>query len=148
MPRALILDKRSSVLAMQVCRALARRGYRVEIFGQESSPAFRSRFCDQEWTPAAWRPDVIAATLQRLVQTYKFDVIYLCSEELLAIVLDLMVSGRWNALPLSKTDSVRMLLSKNVALRVVKGANIAVPRTALPGSDNDISLIGRELGFP
>src|SRR5712692_4683282 len=128
MPRALILDKRSGVLAMQVCRALARRGYRVDIFGQEGSPAFRSRFCDREWTPAAWRPDVIAATLLRLVQTCRFDAIYLCSEELLAIVLDLTARGKWNALPLSKTDSLTMLLSKNATLRVAQDAQVATPR--------------------
>ena len=148
MPRALILDKRSSVLAMQVCRALARRGYRVDIFGQKGSPAFRSRFCDQEWTPAAWRPDVIAATLLRLVQTCRFDAIYLCSEELLAIVLDLTARGKWNALPLSKTVSLQMLLSKNVTLHAAEDAKVAIPRTAIPGNDGDVSLIGREFGFP
>ena len=148
MLRALILDKRSGVLATQVCRALAQRGYRVDIFGQEGSPAFRSRFCDREWTPAVWRPEAIAATLQRLVQTYRFDAIYLCSEEILAIFLDLTASGKWNALPLSKTESLKMLLSKNVSLRVAQDAKVATPRTVIPDDDSDLPLIGRELGFP
>lgn len=148
MPRALILDKRSSILAMQVCRALARRGYRVDIFGQKGSPAFSSRFCDRQWTPVAWQPEAIAATLRRLVETYKFDVIYLCSEELLAIVLALTASGRWNALPLSNADSLITLLSKNATLRVAQDAKVAIPRTAIPGNETDVPSIGRELGFP
>src|SRR5579859_2763315 len=148
MLRALILDKRSSVLAMQVCRALARRGYRVDTFGQVGSPAFRSRFCDQVWTPASWRPEVIAATLDHLVQTNRFDAIYLCNEELLAVVLDLIPSGKWNALLLSKPNLVKTLLSKNTALAVARDAKVATPRTAIPGNDSDVALIGRELGFP
>ena len=148
MPRALILDKRSSVLGLQVCRALARRGYQVELFGQNGSPAFRSRFCDEHWTPAAWLPDAIAATLQRLVETYTFDIIYLCSEELLPIVVDLTAAGRWRALPLSKSESLRTLLSKHETLRVAEDAGVAVPRTVIPVGEKVVSSIGQKLGFP
>ena len=148
MLHALILDKRSSVLSMQVCRALAHRGYQVDIFGMKGSPAFRSRFCHRVWTPDEWLPDAIAATLQRLINTCAFDVVYLCSEELLPIVLDLTAGGSWRGLPLSKAESLRTLLSKHQTLRVAHDADVAVPRTMIPASENDVLPIGRELGFP
>ncbi len=45
MSKALILDRRAAVLAIQVCRSLAKRGHIVDIFGEPGSPAFHSRFC-------------------------------------------------------------------------------------------------------
>src|SRR5579863_9603289 len=66
MHKTLILDKRAGTLALQLCRALARRGYWVDILGTRTSIAFSSRYCARALKLPSWNPERIGRYLRRV----------------------------------------------------------------------------------
>ncbi len=101
MHKALILDKQAGTLALQICRALARRGYEVDILGIRASIAFSSRYCARALEQPSWNPEGIGQYLRRVFAADGYDAIYLCNEEVLAIIPSLpevrAVQGAANA---------------------------------------------------
>lgn len=148
MLRALILDKTAGALSVQLCRALARRGYEVDIFGTAGSPAFRSRCCTRALEAPPWHPKGVASALQRIVDENTYDVIYLCSEEVLAIVKDIATTPNWKALPLSDASTITTLLSKHATLRRVAEAGIRAPATIVPERESEIIPAAHHLRLP
>src|SRR5690348_13786165 len=99
MKKGLILDRRAAVLAMQVCRSLARRGYGVDIFGERNSPAFHSRFCRRRIVSPQWsETNHVIDALAWLVEHGEYDAIFVCNEEILERILPFAGSGSWGAL--------------------------------------------------
>ncbi len=79
---------RGAVVGSELCRILARQGCIVDIFAETGSPAFRSRFCSRRLvSPAMIDKQVFADRLRSVLQDGNYDVIYLCNEEILEVVL-------------------------------------------------------------
>jgi predicted ATP-grasp superfamily ATP-dependent carboligase/thymidylate kinase len=146
--RALILDKHAGALATQVCRALANRGYQVEIFAERGSHAFHSRFCARALRPPSWELEAIAAKLHILVEENPYDVIFVCNEEILEAVRHVVNLPAWRGLPLSEPSVLGTLLSKHATLRSVAKAGTPVPATIIPSDEGEIGEAVRELSFP
>lgn len=80
---ALIIDQHTTY-AVEVCRSLARLGYAVDIFAERLSPGFRSRFCRRcLQSPSFHDAGEVTCALRDVVEQARYDVIYLCSEDLL-----------------------------------------------------------------
>ncbi len=148
MRRALILDRRAGTLSIQLCRALARRGYQVEVFGEQGSAAFRSRYCGHALEALAWHPDLVAPVLQRIMEDKPYDVVYLCNEEILEILHRIRRSSPWKALPLSEASTIDTLLSKHATLARMARAGVAVPTTIVPASEHEVEQAGYDLRLP
>ncbi len=148
MRRALILDKRAGTLSIQLCRALARRGYSVDVFGERGSAAFRSRHCAHAVEAPPWHPDLVAPVLRQIVGDRRYDAIYLCNEEILAMLRRSARPEGWSGLPLSDFATIDTLLSKHATLACVARAGVAVPITIIPANEHEVQHIGRELRTP
>ncbi len=148
MRRALILDKRAGTLAIQVCRALARRAYQVDIFGTRGSIAFKSKFCARALEVAAWNPDRIATSLSAIFADAGYDAIYLCNEEILALIPLIPKSVPLKVLPMPAMAAVRTLLSKHETLDRVRREGIPVPPTIVPLDEKEAELAAREMKLP
>lgn len=148
MHRALVLDRKAGTIALQLCRALARLNYRAEVFGEAESPAFRSRYCSRALVAPPWRPDRVAAALRRIIRQDRYDVIYICSEEILEIAHLLLSATELAGLPLPERWAVEILLSKNQTVQHVKRAGTALPNTILPNGENEVERASFELGVP
>jgi predicted ATP-grasp superfamily ATP-dependent carboligase len=146
--RVLIVDRRA-VMATEICRSMARRGFAVDLLGEPGSPAFYSRFCAGYFVapPFASR----AAFIQVLHETMcngRYDAIFVCNEEVLDAIISLPQSGLWPRLPLPPHRTVRIALSKVAMTRVACDAGVAVPRTLVPAGESELAAVARELGFP
>jgi predicted ATP-grasp superfamily ATP-dependent carboligase len=148
MRRALILDKRAGSLSIQLCRALARRGYQVDLFGQAGSAAFWSRHCARALKAPPWRPDAVAPALRRIIDRGTYDAVYLCNEEILEMLHHVPHSAAWNGLPLSDTATIELLLSKHDTLSQMARAGVPVPTTIIPANEQEVEHAGRELRLP
>lgn len=149
MNKALILDRRAAVLAMQVCRSLARRGDTVDIFGEAGSSAFHSRFCNRRLISPPWdAKDRVVEALQNIVEHGSYDAIYLCSEDILEIIIPLLGSVSWRALPISAPSFLRLIMSKNRVLDLAQRSGVSVPATVVPESENQLAGLAREIGIP
>ena len=149
MNKVLILDRRAAVLAMQVCRSLARRGSTVDIFGESGSPAFQSRFCSGRLVAPKWDAnDCVVEALQEIVEHGAYDAIYLCNEDILEIIIPLLGSVSWRALPASAPASLRLMMSKNQVLDLAQRSGVSVPTTIVPESEDQLDVFARDLGMP
>lgn len=149
MNKALILDRRAAVLAMQVCRSLARRGNVVDIFGEPGSPAFHSRFCSGRLISPRWdAKERVVEAMQNVVEHGAYDAIYLCSEEILEIIIPLLGSASWRALPSSPPSFLRLMMSKNLVLDLAQRSGVSVPETVVPEDEEELDVIARNLGMP
>lgn len=148
MHKALVLDRQAGTIALQLCRALARLNYRVEVFGERESIAFRSRYCARALVAPAWQPYRVASELRRIIEQDRYAVIYVCSEEILEILHNLLSATELTGLPLSKKRVVEVLLSKNVTVQHMKRAGIAVPITIVPDGEDEVKQASSELGVP
>jgi len=146
--RALIIDRRA-VLATDVCRTLTRLKWKVDIFAESGSPAFRSRYCHRRLIAPSWAtPTRFLDALRSTVESTHYDAIFLSSEELLEHIPALMTSPNWKTLLLPPPESIKIALSKNASIRLAIDAGVTVPRTLIPADERDVESIGRELGFP
>ncbi len=149
MNKVLILDRRAAVMAMQVCRALARRESIVDVFGESGSPAFHSRFCSGRLVAPKWdAKDRVVEALQNIVEHGAYDAIYLCNEDILEIIAPVMGSVSWRALPASAPASLRLMMSKNQVLDLAQRSGVSVPTTMVPESEDQLDVFARELGMP
>ncbi|HEY2108164.1 MAG TPA: hypothetical protein VGH29_20365, partial [Candidatus Binataceae bacterium] len=148
MHKALILDKRAGTLALQICRALARRGYEVDILGMRTSIAFRSRYCARALKMPIWNPQRIGRYLRRVFAARNYDAIYLCSEEVLAVIPSLSDSMPVTALPMPEMPVLRTLLSKHETLARVAREGISTPLTIVPDNEGEAEQLSREMKLP
>ena len=149
MKKVLILDRRAAVMAMQVCRALARRGYVVDIFGESGSPAFRSRFCSGRLIAPGWdAKDRVVETIRNIVEHGAYDAIYLCNEDILETIIPLLGSASWRALPISAPSFLQLMMSKNQVLDLAQRSGVSVPATVVAEGEKQLEVFARELGMP
>jgi len=149
MSKALILDRRAAVLAIQVCRSLAKRGHIVDIFGEPGSPAFHSRFCNGRLLSPRWDgKDRVVEALQNIVEHGAYDAIYLCSEDILEIIIPLLGYSSWRALPISAPSFLGLMMSKNRVLDLAQRSGVSVPATVVPTSEDQLDVFAREIGIP
>src|ERR1700687_99880 len=147
MLRALLLDRRPTIVAMKVCYALSSLGYSVDVFGETGSPAFLSRFCHRSVIcPPFGKPEAVRAAIKDLSERGKYDAIFLCSEEILDAILPLLYDGVLPGLPLSGTNALEVLLNKYSTLRFAEEAGIPVPKTVAPEGEEEVEAIGRGFG--
>lgn len=146
---ALVIDSRA-VLATEVCRRLSRLQWQVDIFGENGSPAFRSCFCHHCFVSPPWYSgEAFVNLLRRVVEEGNYDAILLCNERILELILPLVGScPAWDALPLSRPESLKTVLSKNQTVRLAASFGVPVPRTVIPNNDREAESMGKELGFP
>jgi ATP-grasp domain len=145
--RALIVDKRA-VMAIEMCRQLSRSGFSAEVFGEASSPAFRSRYCSRAIVSPRCDDEEFPRLLSKVLSASPFDAVFVCNEEVLERILDLPESEDCPGLLLSSRDSMRKALSKNEMLSVAREAGVATPRSIAVESERDLAPAARELGFP
>ncbi len=148
MRKALVLDKRAGSLAVQVCRALARRGYRVTIFGVRGSIAFSSKHCAQVIELPAWNPEAIGNWLRRILTAETYDAVYLCNEEILAVIHSLPGLRALKTLPMPGVAALQTLLSKHETLAWVKRHGIAAPLTLVPANEREVEVAADQLKLP
>ena len=147
--RALIIDQHATY-SVQLLRSIARMGYEVEIFAEPSSPSLHSRFCRKGLlSPSFHDGESFSAAIQSVVQNGNYDVIFLCSEEVLPVILKVAhTSERWRALPLSEPADLKIMLSKHAVLKRVADARVPIPRTIMPADASEVLNAGRDIGFP
>ena len=149
MNKVLILDRRAAVMSMQVCRALARRGYVVDIFAESGSPAFHSRFCSSRLIAPAWdAKERVVETIQNIVEHGAYDTIYLCNEDILETIIPLLGTASWRALPISAPPFLRLMMSKNQVLDLAERSGVPVPTTIVPEDEEQLEVLARQLGMP
>jgi thymidylate kinase len=145
--RALVLDRRAGTITMQLGRMLANCDYTVDIFAERA----RSKFARVLPVPV-WSPTEIALSLGRYLEETEYDVIYLCSEEVLVILVeklgDELTSGQLRKLPLPPLEVLKTLLSKHATVKLMEQAGIAVPHTIVPHNEFDAMAAIPELGEP
>lgn len=146
---ALIIDQHTTY-AFEVCRSLARLGYAVDVFAEALSPVARSRFCRRRLISPSFRDTTaVAQAMEAAVHAQRYDVIYLCSEEVLPLIPPLVSrSDRWKALPLSEPDDIQVIVSKHAVLERVSSAGVPIPRTVIPAGVDDVIPAGSGIGFP
>jgi predicted ATP-grasp superfamily ATP-dependent carboligase len=147
--RALIIDQHTTY-PIDVCRALALQGYLVDAFAELAAPVLRSRYCYRRFRSRPWY-DIgpFLAELRSLVEGGRYDVIYICSEEILSLLPRVVQnSDAWRGLVLPRPDALARVFSKNTVLRRMIEAGVAVPRTRFPQDESDVLAAARELGFP
>ena len=144
--KALILDKRAGTLSLQICRALARKGYRVDILGLPFSIAFTSKHCARALKLPNWRPEQIEHSLRRVFGAAKYDIVYICSEELLPALPS--VADSIHGFPLPEFAAIATLLSKHRTSFEVAGEKISTPLTVVPADENDAEQLSREFKLP
>lgn len=147
--RALVIDRHAAI-GTEVCRKLAAQGCRVEVFGDKMSPAFRSRHCHGRLIAPPWDDRArFLSVLQRAVEGGHYDEIYLCSEQILELILPILDSHpAWRALLLPTAESLKVAFSKNDTIKLAMSAGVPVPRTIVPSGEQEAVSIARELGFP
>jgi biotin carboxylase len=147
MQKALVLDKRAGTLAIQVCRALARRGYQVDVLGTRGSIAFNSKYCAHGLELPVWDSEQVAAALKRIFAATHYDVIYLCNEEILAIIASLLESVP-ASLPIPRGPAIRTLLSKHETLARVRQEGVPAPLTIVPKDEQEAQQAARGMKLP
>jgi carbamoylphosphate synthase large subunit len=145
--RALIVDKRA-VMATEMCRQLARRGFSVSILGERDSPAFRSAYCARAIVSPPCDDMEFLPVLRQTLRSAPFDAVFVCNEEVLERMLALPVLGDCAGLLLPSRDTVRTALSKFAMLRVAREAGAQTPRTIAAADATDLPAAARVLGFP
>jgi hypothetical protein len=121
--KALVIDQHTTY-SLQLIRVLSRKGYAVDIFAESHSPALHSRFCRKGYPASSFRDSgAFSTAVQAVVENGAYDVIYLCSEEVLPAIMQIAPSSdRWRALPLGDASDLSVLLSKHAVLkRVAEG---------------------------
>jgi D-aspartate ligase len=146
--RALIIDRRA-VLATEVCRALDAMRWMVDIFAERSSPAFRSRCCQNRLVSPPWSErEAFLKALEATVDGGAYDAIFLGSEEILEAIASLRKSPGWKALLLPPAEQVRVTLSKNAAIELARRAGAAIPLTVVPAGEKEVESLAEKLQFP
>lgn len=147
-PQALIIDRRA-VMATEMCRSLAQRGFAVDVVGDSASPAFFSRFCSQRFVaPFGKIAEIYPAFIQPILQANSYDAIFICNEEVLEALLLLPEFLQSHGLAISSEDSLRKALSKRIMLQVANDAGVVTPRTIATSSTDELLRAATELGFP
>jgi len=148
--KALIIDQHTTY-SLPLIRALARRGYVVEIFAEPHSPAVHSNFCQKSILSPDFREDkaAVSSAIGKVVQNGTYDVIYLCSEQVLPIILQIAPTADcWRALPLTEPSDLSVLISKHAVLKRVAEAGVPIPRTIFPIDESEVSAAGDDIGYP
>jgi predicted ATP-grasp superfamily ATP-dependent carboligase len=148
--RALIIDQRSA-MGIEVCRKLAAQGSWVEVFSEEGSPAFRSRYCHRRLIapPSGRERSRFLNLLQHTVEDGHYDEIYICSEPVLELIAPLLESHpAWRALLAPPPQTLKVTFSKHDTIAFATNAGVPVPRTIVPGDAQEARAFARELGFP
>jgi biotin carboxylase len=78
----------------------------------------------------------------------EYDEIYICNEDLLALVFHFAGKDGWKGLLLPEPDTLKTLLSKNSTIAFAQSAGIAAPRTFIPVNEREIAQLAERLGFP
>jgi predicted ATP-grasp superfamily ATP-dependent carboligase len=147
--RALIIDQHTTY-PIDVCRALAKQGYLVDAFAEPPAPVLRSRYCYRRFPSRSWyQIDPFLQELRSIVEGDRYDVIFLCSEEIMQILPRIVdESPAWRGFLRPDREAMTRVMSKNEALRRMQEAGIPVPRTIVPETESDVVAAARELGFP
>jgi biotin carboxylase len=131
---------------------LASRGYTVDIFAEPNSGALRSKFCAQALSPTVWSPDEVARGIRHLIEESQYDAVYVCSEEVLVILVELLGgalgSGQWTRLPLPKLPALTTLLSKRATVEQMAQMGVSVPKTIVAHNESEAVAAMDELGLP
>jgi len=93
--RALIVDTRA-VLGIEVCRTLHKLGWLVDVFAAPGSPAFRSWACHRRLV-CPRLGSAFLTDLRSIVENGGYEAIYLCSEEILELLIASGNPSRWQA---------------------------------------------------
>src|SRR5918993_545047 len=128
--RALIIDQHTTY-PIDVCRTLAKLGYRVDVFAEAPAPVLRSRYCSRRFVSRPWYDiEPFLADLRAVVEGERYDVIYICSEEVLQILPRILDdSPAWRGLVRPAPAVLARVCSKNRALSLLQDARVPVPRT-------------------
>jgi predicted ATP-grasp superfamily ATP-dependent carboligase len=147
--RALVIDQ-NNTYTIQLVRDLAAVGHGVTVFAEPGAPALRSRDCHVRMPSPPWHAgEEFRRPLLDLVSRGRFDVIYICSEPILEILLPFIGIGRgWDGLLLPPPQFLKVTFSKNEALDLARAIGVPVPRTEVPANEDDVVRIGAEIGFP
>ena len=147
--RALIIDQHTTY-PIDVCRALAKQGYLVDAFAEPPAPVLRSRYCYRRFPSRSWYEiDPYLQQLRSIVEGDRYDVIYICSEEIMQILPRILdESAAWRGLLRPDPEAMTRVMSKNRSLQRMQEAGIPVPRTIVPETESDVAAAAREVGFP
>lgn len=145
----LIVDQGTSY-PIDVCRTLAGRGFLVDAFAPPGAPLFRSLSCHCRIASPPWyASDFFLKELQSTVNRQEYDLILVCSEEVLRLLPRVVdASPCWRGLLLPDPETLPLVLDKNAAVRRVADEGLPVPRTVVPVDDGQVDTLGHELGFP
>jgi hypothetical protein len=136
-------------MATEMCRAMARKGFAVDIIGDAGSPAARSRFCSRHFVTGqddSWQP--FLEVVRQAVSAVRYDAIFVCNEEVLEAILSTAGSEDWPGLVISSRPTLKTALSKSAMTSLAESAGIAAPKTFQPSDEVELPLIAAELGFP
>jgi predicted ATP-grasp superfamily ATP-dependent carboligase len=147
--QALIIDQHTTY-SPPLIRQLACAGYLVDIFTEQGAPSLNSRFCrKRHLAPSFTDGSSFINSIEKVVANECYDVIYLCSEEVLPFISQVtQKSDRWKALPLSDPADLNVMLSKSAVLKRVAEAGVPIPQTIFTCDEADIFHVGRQLGYP
>jgi predicted ATP-grasp superfamily ATP-dependent carboligase len=124
-------------------------GWQVDVFAATSSPAFLSRACHRAiLSPPVTTPHTLLEALSAAIERGRYDIVVLCSEAILELLVTHGHSSRWKALPLSDPAALRTTLSKNAMIRLAESVGVAVPRSIVPQTSKDIISAANQLGLP
>jgi predicted ATP-grasp superfamily ATP-dependent carboligase len=146
--KVLIVDK-VAVLGLEICRAVAAQGCRVDVFAGKSSPIFRSRFCNRRIVSPPFEDAArFCDALERTVSSESYDAIHICHEEILARVHPVLEQSHWKGLLTPPPEKLKIALSKNAALALAARIGVATPRTRIPESAEQAAVMAREFDLP
>lgn len=148
MPRSLIIDQ-DTFIPVELCRTLSKQGSLVDIFAEQTSYAFHSKFCNCPFRSPPWyvgRP--FFDMLENVVDNGHYDAIYLCTDAIVDAILPLTESQSWRGLLLPKKEAVKAALSKNASIQIAANAGVPIPRTVVPDGRKDVESVGKDIGFP
>ena len=147
--RALVIDQ-ANTFTIQLVRDLAAHGYHVAVFAEPGAPALRSRACHERLPSPPWHArDEFRRRLLDTVEHGRFDAIFLCSEPILEGLLPhIGTAPGWRALPITAPSALKLTFSKNDMLALAHDVSVPAPRTIVPVSEDDVTKLGKELGFP
>lgn len=146
--RILVIDRRA-VMATEICRTLGRRGFEVDVAGEPSSPAFRSRWCARRFLSPGVQPrERFLSFIVPIVEKNRYDAIFVCNEEVLESLHEEARSKFWKGLLLTPAPALKIALSRKAVGRLATEIGLDTPRTVAPADENQIVPIGVELGFP
>jgi biotin carboxylase len=136
-------------MGIEICRALTRRGWLVDILGEAGSPAFHSRFCARRiCSPPCESGEPFLCVVDAARRQTPYDAIFVCNEEVLEALMSLPDFLRWPGLLVPERSSLQTALSKFAMMRVAHNAGVAIPRSIFASSETELTAAADGLGFP